>query len=61
MMTMNLVDALDGLGHIEPHIGHTVSGHAQDCGQQQPLCDVSSTRLSQDIDTEQTSLEWVCH
>ena len=57
IITNHLVDALDGLGYVEPYVGHTVGRHSQDCGQEQSLRDVSSASLSQHVDTEQTSLE----
>ena len=36
---------LKGLGHVEPHIGHTVGGHGQHGGQEQALSDVRTTGL----------------
>jgi hypothetical protein len=38
-------NVLQGLGHIESHIGHAVRGHGEDGGQQQALSDVGSTSL----------------
>ena len=38
-------DRLEGLGDVEPHVGHAVRRHLEDCRQKLPFSDVGTTGL----------------